>query len=151
MQLRDATLNDIPALLQLEQDIVDAERPYNRDIKSDNAHYYDLHKLLSQPNSIVKVIELNGNIIATGYVEIRPSKTSLTHAEHGYLGFMFVHEQHRGKGLNQQIMSSLIAWAKQQGMTHFYLDVYAQNQGAIKAYEKLGFEPALLEMKLCEL
>ncbi len=33
-------------------------------------------------------------------------------------------------------------------MNEIRLDVYAQNESAIKAYEKAGFEPHLLTMRL---
>jgi RimJ/RimL family protein N-acetyltransferase len=36
----------------------------------------------------------------------------------------------------------------EQGVTDFYLDVYADNPSAIRAYEKLGFKPNLVEMKM---
>jgi len=33
-------------------------------------------------------------------------------------------------------------------MQDFYLEAYAQNNSALRAYEKLGFKASLLEMKL---
>jgi GNAT superfamily N-acetyltransferase len=61
---------------------------------------------------------------------------------------MYVDESYRGLGLNQRIMDKLIAWGREQGLCDFYLDVYAGNQSAIKAYEKSGFKPSMIEMKL---
>jgi ribosomal protein S18 acetylase RimI-like enzyme len=39
-------------------------------------------------------------------------------------------------------------WAKERGLTEVRLEVYSVNQSAIKAYEKAGFTPNLLEMRL---
>jgi ribosomal protein S18 acetylase RimI-like enzyme len=39
-------------------------------------------------------------------------------------------------------------WARTMGVSDFYLDVYAQNQSAVKAYEKFGFKANLIEMKM---
>ena len=54
------------------------------------------------------------------------------------------------KVLNKQVIEHLIVWAKSRGVCDFYLDVYGDNQAAVKAYEKLGFTSSLVEMKLQE-
>ena len=87
-------------------------------------------------------------IVGSGYARIRESKAHLTHDFHVYLGFMFVAPTHRGRGINQLVIQSLISWGKSQGMQDFYLEAYAQNNSALRAYEKLGFKASLLEMKL---
>ncbi|MGO2012223.1 MAG: GNAT family N-acetyltransferase [Pseudoalteromonas sp.] len=148
MKLRAATKADIPVLKQLEQAVIDAERPLNSAIKQVNAKYYNLEELISDRNTVLAIGETNNQIIATGYVQIRTSKQQLQHQQHGYLGFMYVTPDMRGQGLNQQIMAYLIEWAKARHVTDFYLDVYNNNTAAVCAYEKLGFEPCLLEMKL---
>ncbi|QTL37201.1 GNAT family N-acetyltransferase [Pseudoalteromonas viridis] len=152
MQIRTATAEDLPILRQLEQAVIAAERPYNQAIKPQDARYYDLSALLDCPDSLLVVGEQDGKIVATGYVQHRDSKAQLVHARHGYLGFMYVDPDYRGQGLNQAIMTHLMNWSKQQAIHDFYLDVYSDNQAAIRAYEKAGFSPCLLEMKvhLCE-
>ncbi|MCV2885166.1 GNAT family N-acetyltransferase [Aestuariibacter sp. AA17] len=148
IHFRQATLEDIPQLARCEQGVLSAERPFNETIKASDARYYDLPKLLSDPAVHVIVAEQDNIIIATGYIRIETSKQSLTHARHGYLGFMYVAPEMRGRGLNKDVISKLVDWAKQHNIHDFYLDVYSQNASAIRAYEKLGFRPALVEMKL---
>ena len=148
MIFRQATHNDLPALLALEQAVVEAERPFNDAIKPNSATYYDLPDLIDSEQSLLLVAEQKGEVVATGYGQIRPSKASLVHESHCYLGFMFVAPHFRGKGLNQQILDKLIAWSKNLDVNHFYLDVYAQNHAAIRAYEKAGFTSNMIEMKL---
>lgn len=148
MNFREANINDLQALLELEQCVIDAERPFNSSIKSGKTSYYDLHSLIASNDAHVIVLEDSAGIIATGYAQLRTSKMSLDHDIHSYMGFMYVIPEHRGKGINQQIMEMLISWSHEKGVNDFYLDVYSQNAQAIKAYEKIGFEPCLLEMKL---
>ena len=148
MQFRQATLSDVNALLALEQAVVDAERPFNSAIKAQGARYYDIPALITDDDSYLLVAEDNGAIVATGYVQIRQSKPSLEHNVHGYLGFMYVAPAYRGMGLNKQIIDTLMAWAESKQVFDFYLDVYADNRAAINAYEKVGFQPSMLEMKL---
>lgn len=94
----------------------------------------------ARKNSATLVIgEVSGDIIATGYVQVRKSKPALDHDSHGYLGFMYVVEKYRRLGLNKVILRDLVSWGQQQGVTNFYLEVYAENNSAIRAYEKFGF------------
>ncbi|MBM7073759.1 GNAT family N-acetyltransferase [Shewanella sp. 202IG2-18] len=148
MIFREAKLFDLPILQALEQAVVEAERPFNSTIKPESATYYDIEHLITDNDSYLIVLEDNKQIIATGYGQIRSSKQSLNHDKHCYLGFMYVLPEFRGRGLNKQLLNKIIEWSRQRGVNDFYLDVYSQNISAIKAYEKLGFEPCLLEMKL---
>ncbi|GAB3482140.1 GNAT family N-acetyltransferase [Marinomonas epiphytica] len=148
IKYRVADTSDITCLLELEQAVVEAERPFNSAIKHEGAKYYDLDALLQDDKSLLLVAELDQKIVATGYVQIRSSKQSLSHNQHGYLGFMYVDPLLRGMGVNKKLIAQLIQWGKAQGVLDFYLDVYAGNDSAIRAYEKLGFEFNLLEMKL---
>ncbi|MCL1065592.1 GNAT family N-acetyltransferase [Shewanella olleyana] len=148
LKFRKATSQDIDLLKGLEQQVVQAERPFNSSIKSENAYYYDLESLLTDDQSYILVGEIEGRIIATGYVQIRSSKRSLNHDKHGYLGFMYVAPEHRGHGINQLLIDKLVQWSKQRLVNDFYLDVYDDNEAAIRAYKKLGFSKTLVEMKL---
>lgn len=152
INLRVGKMSDLKVLKHLEQQVVEAERPFNSRIRPGQVQYYDLPDLLSSDKAQVWVAveEAGGDetIVACGYAQIRASKGSLQHVQHGYLGFMYTHPEYRGQGLNQQIIKELIHWAHQQGVEDFYLDVYAQNQGAIRAYEKAGFHSSMIEMQL---
>jgi RimJ/RimL family protein N-acetyltransferase len=44
-----------------------------------------------------------------------------------------------GKGLGGQIMSQVLDKALDLGLSHIYLNVVAENQRAIRSYEKAGF------------
>ncbi len=39
IKIREALLEDVPTLLQYEQQIIDFERDFNEDIKKENAKY----------------------------------------------------------------------------------------------------------------
>jgi GNAT superfamily N-acetyltransferase len=60
---------------------------------------------------------------------------------------MYVEPEYRGKGINGTLIKKLISWAKSKNIHEIQLDVYAENDSALKAYEKLGFKPDLLKMR----
>lgn len=61
---------------------------------------------------------------------------------------MYVRPEYRGQGLNAVVLEELVSLAKERGITEVYLEVYSQNQSAIRAYEKFGFENYMVQMRL---
>ena len=148
MKLRPAQPDDLPILLEFEQGVVEEERPCNDSIKKSYVNYYDLDALLADPNTSLQLVEHAGRIVGCGYAQLRASESAFVHDRHAYLGFMYVEPGVRGQGINKLIVESLISWSRDQGVHDFYLDVYTENRAAIRAYEKVGFAPVLVEMKL---
>ena len=145
--IRPAKLSDLPTLLEYEQGVIEAERPFVPQMKSTPFQYYDIKALIEADNCHLLVALENDHIIACGYARIEPAKPYLKHKDIGYLGFMFVHPDFRGKGLVGEILQGLEQWLTSQQIEVLHLDVFAENSGAIKAYEKAGFEPYLVDMR----
>lgn len=148
--VRPATTADLPTLLRFEQGVISAERPMDPTIIQDGPiHYYDLNAMLSSPHIHLVVAEAgDGALIGSGYARIDPSRHYLKHSHHAYCGFMYVDPAHRGKGVNQLIIAALKTWAQRQGLIELRLDVYTTNDTAIRAYEKAGFTPYLINMRM---
>jgi len=149
LKFREATKEDLIRLLELEQNIIDSERPYDQFIK-EQVTYYDLSSLMSESDSFVMVAESDSEIVGCGYAQIRASRQCHTHDKHCYLGFIYLEPAYRGKSLGSGIIDTLKDWGLKQGMHHFRLDVYAQNEAAIRAYEKYGFNRVTMHMELIE-
>lgn len=146
--IRQAKQSDLPILLLFEQEIIRAERPFDRSIKEgDDVHYYDLEMMLTQPEVRIAVAEIDEEIVASGYARIEKAKPYLKHSHHAYLGFMFVRQERRGQGINQMIIEYLANFAKANNITELRLDVFAGNENAVHAYEKAGFKKLLIEME----
>ena len=148
LKIRKATLNDLEILLEFEQLLIDYERNLTSHIKDGNINYYDIESFIKKPDATVIIAETNGEIIGSGYALISSNKTYKTPDKYVYLGFMYVKEEHRGKGVNKRIMNKLIEWGKKSGHHIFKLDVYSNNSSAINAYQKAGFKGEELNMIL---
>ncbi len=146
--IRKANLDDFSVLLMFEQGLIEAERPMDPTIKDGKISYYDISLLIKNDNSDVFVVEIDNEIVASGYAKILDDRPYLKHDKQGYLGFMFVPEKHRGKGLNKLIMDALVNWCKERKVYELRLDVYDSNEPAIKAYEKAGFKKHLINMRM---
>lgn len=146
--VRKATLEDVPVLLEFEQGLIKAERPMDETIKDGKISYYDVSEFIKNDDSELYIVELNGEIVASGYAKIKPDRHYLKHAKQGYLGFMFVPESRRGKGYNKLIIDALKAWCRERKVFEIRLDVYDVNHSAIRAYEKAGFKKHLITMRM---
>lgn len=146
--IRTATLNDLETLLRFEQGIIATERPFDPTLKKDPISYYDLAALITSAEAAVIVAEVNSEIVGSGYALIKASKPYEDHGRYAYLGFMFVEDHFRGRGINKKIIGGLTAWAVEQGLKEIRLEVYSGNTNAVKAYEKVGFKAHMLEMRM---
>ena len=148
INFRVATVKDLPILLQFEQGIIEAERPFDPTLKPDPISYYDLKELILSDKVEVIVAVNKTEIIASGYAKILQGQPYHKHNDYAYLGFMFVKPEFRGKGIIQGIIEELKKWANKNSLTEIRLEVYDDNDSAIKAYEKSNFKKHMIEMRM---
>ncbi len=145
--IRRATREDLPILLDFEQAIVEFERQFDPTLAPADVSYYDLAGMLDAPLVELLVAVIDHEVIGSGYARLEESKVYLRHRRHAYLGFMYVVPSRRGTGVNQQLIAALTRWAASQQVYELRLDVYHDNQAAVRAYEKAGFRRHLTEMR----
>lgn len=61
-------------------------------------------------------------------------------APYWWLQSVYIHPEHRGRGLFDRLMQTLENAARAEGVREFRLYVDANNGAAIRAYEKTGFD-----------
>jgi len=146
--VRRATQEDMIFLLEFEQGVIAAERPFDPTLPSDKIHYYDLNELLTSDDAELVVVEKESQIIACGYARKKRARHYLNHEFYAYLGFMYTHEDYRGQGINALVVDVLKKWSISKGLSEIRLSVYDENLSAIRAYEKIGFKKHLIEMRI---
>ena len=146
--IREARAEDLPTLLDFEQALIAYERPFAPNLRKDKISYYDLSAYIKAENIRVVIAEIGGELVGSGYALIKENKAYKAPQYYVYLGFMYVIPEYRGQGINGKIMNDLIDWGKAHGYTEVQLEVYAENESAIKAYAKAGLVPEILTMRL---
>lgn len=66
------------------------------------------------------------------------------HYPHIFL--LYVSPDHRRQGIGSALMHHVEAWAKAKGNRQIGLQVFQQNQPALRLYEKLGYQPQSISM-----
>lgn len=148
IRVRRALPEDLEVLLQFEQELIRAERPMDPTIRKGVVHYYDLEALVHAPDVALMVAVTADRLVGCGYARPRASRPYLDHAYYAYLGFMYTVPEFRGMGVNRKIITALKEWALASGFRELRLTVYDTNQAAIRAYEKVGFQKHIVEMRL---
>lgn len=147
VSIRKATLTDLPILLGFEQALIEVERPMDASLEQEKKiSYYDISEFIKNDESEVFVATINDEIVGSGYGLIKENASKRRYKQHGYVGFIYVKPQQRGKGISGKIISAIFDWFRLRGIKETRLSVYQNNPSAIKAYEKLGFKRNLIEM-----
>ena len=146
--VRPAEIGEIDVLYGFEQGIVKTERPFDPTLKPGEIHYYDLRELMLSPESEVLVAVADDRIVGSGFADIRRADDYLRHERYAHLGFMYVVPEYRGRGVIRAILEELKRWSLARGVNELRLEVYDANGAAVRAYEKAGFKPHVLKMRM---
>lgn len=145
--IRTATLGDLKILREFEQALIQIERPMNPTLQQEGKiYYYDIEAQLASENSEI-LLAVDGNeVVGCGRGDTRKNEDQFQESHHGYIGFIYVKDSHRGKGVGQIILQGLMDKFKAEGLKEVRLNVYEENPRAIRAYEKIGFSKNMIEM-----
>ncbi len=152
MIIREATINDLPAIQDLGLGLFrDPSGSTEKYADFDWAHdergksYYLEH--IENADKLCLVAETEGMVVAylTGepntLVDWRPIKTF-------ELGSFFVLPKYRSKGIGTDMVKKFTKWAKDNGAVTVRVSAYAANKRGIEFYKNIGFEPESLTLEM---
>lgn len=146
--IREARIEDLKTLLGFEQGVIEAEKPLDPFLKREKINYYNIEEMIASEKTHLTVAIIENEIVGSGYVRIENSRDYHKNSLHGYIGFIYVAPNHRGKRISIVVLKALKEWAKNKGLKELRLDVYNNNLAAIKSYERFGFNKSLVNMRL---
>lgn len=123
--MRDATIDDLDVLLELENACYPPNQAYSRE-----EYRYALARAKA-----VNLLWREGGAV-TGFV-------GAFHHRQWRVGHVYtvnVHPKERGKGLGIRLMDACEERLRTLGMTRCVLEVNVENDAAIRLYEKAGYE-----------
>ncbi|MFJ4920537.1 GNAT family N-acetyltransferase [Streptomyces sp. NPDC088725] len=145
LAIRPATLDDIPAIVDLlADDPLGARRESSDDLAPYLAAY---ERLAHDPNQRVVVAVREGRVVGTLQLTIIPG-LSRRGATRSVIEAVRVHADERGSGLGTRFIRWAVEESRQQGCQLVQLTSDASRTDAHRFYERLGFTASHVGFKL---
>ena len=148
MKVRQATPEDVPALVALFQELDRMQSDWR--VFTPRPGFYDevgakYQEAMQTENAVVLVAEDEGEIVGMAYGEVRiPSRFSDERALE--LSGVVVRTGYRGRGVGRALVQEVARFAGEMGVEWVELKTFAPNQGAMAFWEGLGFTPRVVQM-----
>lgn len=150
VQLRTATISDLDAIVgfnhALFQEDAGQRDPWiNLDwAREEGSEHFTRH--ITTDSSLVMVADLDDRIVGylVGYVA---GSGSLRPIRVGTLESMFVSSDVRSRGIGRRLAEAFLEWCRTQRVQRISVTAYASNDGAIRFYRRMGFEPHHLTLE----
>src|SRR6478672_1465229 len=136
-KIRDATVADIPIILQLIRDLATYERAPNDVIATEKG----LHEVLFGAEPAAKVVIAFENTEPIGFAVYFFNFSTWLGRPGLYLEDLFVRPEVRGRGYGRALLVRLAQIAAERGCGRMEWAVLDWNEPAIQFYRKLGARP----------
>ena len=148
VKVRRARPDDLPSLIRMFEELALLQRPWRVFAPRPNLREEmrrRFHADLADPDAELVVGELDGRIVAMAEGHLhRPSTMSDELAVE--LGSVYVDPDHRGRGVAAALTAEVARFARRRGVERLTLKTYARNEEALVAWQRLGFEPRMIQM-----
>ena len=152
MEIRIATKEEIPGILELLRPVGQVHHAIRPDIFPSNTLKYDagaLEEMLDIPKRPIFVAMEEG--LVAGYCfcllrEYAHSRISVQRKEL-YIDDLCVDEQHRGQGIATALYRHVSRYAKEIGCQTISLNVWCGNDNAMAFYKKIGMQQRSITME----
>ena len=144
---RKARIADLPSLIEL---LLEDELGASRESKSAGVHENYIkafHKIDSDSNQYLMVVENGDEVIGTCHLTIMPSLTFIG-STRMQIEAVRVAGNCRGQKIGNWMMTQAIGYAKEHDVSIVQLTTNKNRSKAKNFYEKLGFQPSHEGMKM---
>ena len=152
MEIRFATVGDIPRMIDLLQQVGQVHHEIRPDLFRSGAQKYDpaaLEALLRDPNrpSLAAVEEDCMVGYAFCILQVTENDPVLADRRVLYIDDLCVDENRRGQGVATALYDRVCAYAKEIGCHAVTLNVWCGNDSAMRFYEARGLKPQKIGME----
>ena len=147
MTIRSGQPNDIPALLGLLEHILSVHHQVRPDIFKESGGKYseeELEQLMAQDKTPIFVYEnADGQILGHLFVTIKEvSDNPVLHPIKSlFIEDLCVDQATRGQKIGDQLYQFAVNYAREIGCYNLTLNVWNDNEGALRFYQRQGMKP----------
>ena len=149
MRVRQATPDDVPALVALFQELDRMQADWR--VFTPRPGFYDevgekYQEAINNPDAVVLVVEDDErDVVGMAYGEARvPSRFSDERALE--LSGVVVRAGYRGRGVGRELVAEAARFAEARDIDWVELKTFAPNRGAMEFWEDLGFTPRVIQL-----
>lgn len=152
MEIRLATVNEIPGMIDLLQQVGEVHHQIRPDLFRRGAQKYsesDLAQLLQDETRPIFGAVDNGRLLGYCFCIIEEVKDNpvLCDAKTLYIDDLCVDEAYRGQGIATRLYDAVSSYAKSIGCASVTLNVWCGNDNAMRFYESRGMKPRKIYME----
>ena len=144
---RKARINDLRAIITL---LLEDELGQTREhlaVTLDQCYVDAFHRIDSDPNQYLMLVEIGNEIVATSHLTIMPSLTFIG-STRMQIEAVRVAGKNRGQKIGEWMMHAAIEYGRSKGASIIQLTTNKKRPRAKKFYERLGFEASHEGMKI---
>lgn len=149
MKVRQATPEDVPALVALFQELDRMQADWR--VFTPRPGFFDevgekYREAMNNPDAVVLVVEDDeGEAVGMAYGESRtPSRFSDERALE--LSGVVVRAGYRGRGVGRELVQEAARFAEERGIAWIELKTFSPNRGAMEFWENMGFEARVIQL-----
>ena len=152
MEIRLATKNEIPGMIELLQQVGEVHHQIRPDLFRAGAQKYseaDLEALLKDPSRPIFGAVEEGKLLGYCFCIIEEVKDNpvLCDTKTCYIDDLCVDENCRGQGIATKLYDHVCSYARSIGCGSITLNVWCGNDNAMKFYESRGMKPRKIYME----
>lgn len=147
LSYRKAKISDLNQIIDLLLEDELGQIRESKSVQRNESYTKAFHKIDSDPNQYLMVIENSNEIIATCHLTIMPSLT-FTGSTRMNIEAVRVAGKYRGKKVGSWMFDQALLYAKEHDISIIQLTTNKKRPQAKRFYEKFGFEASHEGMKL---
>jgi GNAT superfamily N-acetyltransferase len=144
VEIRRAQAEDVPTIVAL---IANDQLGGSRESPGDPRYLTAFEEIDADPNQFLAVLDRDGEVVGTLQLTFTPGLSRLG-ANRATIEAVRVRADQRGEGLGQRFIEWAIGQAREHGCGLVQLTTDASRGDAQRFYERLGFTPSHIGMKL---
>lgn len=143
------TINEAIECDKLLTKLVNTERKYDTNIKTDYIVHKYFENIYNNKNNCLLIAKEDNNLtIGYAFCKIITNDDG-PHINHiALIDGLYVNEEHRNKGIATKLIEECKTWAIEAGASIIELNVMSDNINAINLYENIGFKELEKKMRL---
>ena len=135
---------------ELLTNLIQSEREFNNNIKSDYVVKDFFEKIYNNDNNVIFCAKIDKEIVGYIYCRLDYDGNGPMLYQEALIDGLYVKGEYRRRGIASNLIAHAKKWVEDKKIKNLYINVLEQNRDAMNLYYKNGFENFERKLKLGE-